>query len=527
MARTVSPGNAPTPSALNIKQPKIDVSPMVNVATAKIEAANSNFALYAQGLIESESAKAFKTFSSNPIQLSNALSKIPGMLSDLPEEIQNRFISKFYLDAVNLVQKAETNRITRIDQEALASAQAQIGTLKDLSAQSYQAVLAEHVKNAEEKSPIVIDSYRSQLASLNDLANLRNSSGKYAFSDTQRRAILNNEDLQLSGFKQYFDNLVTNDNPDLEESKNYYTKFMLAPERYMQENFMARETYEAARKYAEQRLKSAGADIKNARFNQSVMDAMALSVENLPGKMQALKESGLINSNLIKSLEDTTVKFDSLDYAKPITPLGIFNTLDIVGSQTTITNRNESDQLRIIEDVIKSQDALAEYADKYGFSEKDTKRMRTAITLKAADANFAGFMNSLNNLKSNMLGIGLGYNPIERVRASSGTRAPWTIVEDITQWDGMNNADRIKYTKANLIMAQAIDAGILAVRSGQTDQLGGIFKKADIEITKLNYPQIDWNSYMTNQDAILQFNGLYGKIIGFNGDGTFNFEEVK
>ena len=76
-------------------------------------------------------------------------------------------------------------------------------------------------------------------------------------------------------------------------------------------------------------------------------------------------------------------------------------------------------------------------------------------------------------------------------------------------------------------MAQAIDAGILAVRSGQTDQLGGIFKKADIEITKLNYPQIDWNSYMTNQDAILQFNGLYGKIIGFNGDGTFNFEEVK
>ena len=79
----------------------------------------------------------------------------------------------------------------------------------------------------------------------------------------------------------------------------------------------------------------------------------------------------------------------------------------------------------------------------------------------------------------------------------------------------------------NNVMAQAIDAAIMATRTGNQDQLPIIFEKANREITKLNNPYVNWTAYEQNPDALLQVNGSTGRIRGFNDDGTFIWEEAE
>lgn len=529
MARTIAPHGNQIPEALNIPDNPIDVRPIQALAKQKLDVANTNFTLYAEGIIKTQTADAFNKFKNDPIQLSNALAKIPESLSDLPEEVQNKFKPRFYLESVGLVQKAEQNRLAELEKQNIERTQDEIATIQPLLAQNYEVVLDNHIQPLETKNQIANDSYVMELQRLKELSELKNANGKYVFSATQRKQLANPADMQLNAFKSYIDQKIINDDDELTATKDYYTKFILAPERFMKENYTDRNTYDAMKKYAESAIKRAGGDIKKARFNQSVSEAMALTVANSPAKLQYLKESGQINKSLIKSLENTTVKFDNLDYSKPVTPLGIFDAIDIASTSQLQAGTRESDRIDTLVSTIRAQDALAEYADTYGFSKKDTDMMRQAITLKAVDVNFANFMNKIENIRSRF-GNDTGISPIERVRSTPNNRlynAPLRTFGDWSNFDRMNIADRNKYTMINNVMAQAIDAAIMATRTGNQDQLPIIFEKANREITKLNNPYVNWAAYEQNPDALLQVNGSTGRIRGFNDDGTFIWEEAE
>ncbi len=524
MARQIAPG---TPSSIDAKQVKVgtpDWGMLSKLGDAKIDAANNNFKLYAEALVTTESNKLYEQYKNDPVNLANALGKLPEMLSDLPPEIQDQMNRKMYLNGVSLVQKAQKNQIDLQDAQNKRYADTSIEASKNDLRATYANVLQNHMAKAEDKNLIMNDIFLQQVDNLQTLSGLRNSAGKDVYSDAQKKAIRNISDIEFEGFKTFFDSMILNDNDKLEQSQEYYTKFMLAPERFMAENYMDRKTYDAAVEYAKKQLKKANADIDKARFNQSVREATELQVANLPGKLESLKESGLIDKKVVDQIEKTNVKFDSIDPSKAESPIAMINLLQIMNDQRyNPAPKTNAEQQKILEQGTATLDAIAEYAQKYGLNPNSVQASRETVATIETNTAFAPILRNFGDIIDNF------ESKLDTVRKRSTTKGGLgTAIGNLTNIDGLTNEESIKIIKLNNLLAQSTDMLNQQIRNGDWDGVRQTQRNTQKSAAQIAYDWVDWASYEQDKDKVFTApNGRAVKVKDFTIDGDVLFEIVK
>lgn len=514
MARTIAPGTPTEPKALNIPQPKINVSFIDKMAENQIRAANTNFSLYADNAYKTQALAAYKQFESDPIQLSNALATIiDNTFSDLPQEISDKYRPKFMLNATGLVEKAENNRLYKIDQQNKAQTDAAIADIAKNRLSTYQLVLENHTLPAEAKRPLTTALYAEQQAQLKELSELRDHNGKYVYSASQRKAMLDDSDVQLKAAKKYIDTLVLNDDDDLSNTKEYYQEFLLAPERFMAENYMNRNTYDAVVKYAQNKLKNAGEDIKTMRFNQSVMDAVALQVEYAPAKMARLKEAGLLDKKFIDKLEKTTAKFNEIDPSKVESPVSMIELLDIINRWESIPSaRTDAEKIATLEIGTETLNQIAEYGKQYGLSDSTIKSLRQAVANRELDTYYGDMISNMGELST----------AVRIALAGDG----WTGAN--TLW-GDNNipntTNRKRAVQVSEAMKWGIDMGNELVKQGRSNEIPTLVD-AEVQkrVARILTPEVNWAEADANPDYTVQIGGRWVKPKGYDKLGNVQFE---
>ena len=492
MARNVTPGNPPKIEAnlVNVKAP--DFSAFDKLGDAQINAANTNFKLYADNLIKTESAKLYEKYKTDPIQLTNALAKLPEMLKGLPEEIQDEMNAKLYLQGVSLVQKANNNKLVQTDIQNKQLTDAGINQSKATLAETYQNILQNHISPAEKKDEVMNDIFLQERMNLNNYADLKDYNGKNVYSESQRKQISNIDDLELEGFKKFFDTMLLNDNDELQNSKDYYTKFLLAPERFMAENYMNRDTYDKARAYAEKELKRAGAEIKSAKFNQSYDEAMALQVEDLPGVKQRLKDSGIIDKSFIKNIEKTTAKFSTIDPSVVESPVVMLDMLSIVNSWDAAPAQTEQEKLEVLATGTMALDLLATYGQKYGMSEKTINQAKQMVVMKEQNELYGNMIKNFGEITQSF-----------GIKIDGVTEKLKSVQKDDT--GSIDKKEIQKLTKLNQILAVAEDLSRNAIRTGNMEEYNRIQKELSFSVAQLKYEDYllgqDWVDWQQNPET--------------------------
>lgn len=521
MPRQIAPGNPPAID-VNLTDVKLpDFKELDALGDAKIKAANQNFELYADTLLKTESAKLYEQYKNDPIQLANALGKLPGMLKGLPEEMQDKMNSKLYLTGIGLVQKAQNNQLVLQDQETARNAQTNIEASKELMAQEYQNILQNHISNAEDKDLVANDIFLAQQMNLNNLADTVNHKGKNIYTEAQRKKIRDVDNLELEGFKQFFDTMLMNDNDDLQQSKDYYTKFILAPERFMAENYMNRATYDKAKAYAEKELKRAGADIKKAKFNQSVKEYTSLQLQDMPGTVESLRESDLLSKDMINQMEKVNVKFNEIDPSKTESPVALINTLQLLKELSFKKPTTEAEQQEILEAGTRALDMIADLGKEYGLSEKTMDIARRNVVLLETDAAWAPVLDNFNAIIDNF------DRNLARTRAAqtkSSGAGKWYA---LTRWDGMSNEESRKYMELNNLLANSMVQMHNALRVGDNETLRKIQRETQVEAAKMLYDWVDWEEAAKNKDYVCPKNGLFVCPVNINKNGSVDFKIVK
>lgn len=265
MARTVKPGKPEEIKAQQFKVTTPDFSAFEEAGDAEIKAANQNFKLYADLLAKRTSNKAFEQFKDDPIQLSNALGKLPDMFSDLPEEVQKEIQKKLYLNNLSLVQKAHNNQIKNQDKQNKAMADENVAANKEDIALAYANVLQNQAASSEDKQPVVNDIFLQQASELKDLADLKSSTGTDAYTAPERDNIANISAVQLSSSKQFFEDMLANDNDNLDRSREYLKDITENPVSFKNQTYMPDNVYDAYRSYIEQRIEQQQNLINNRR----------------------------------------------------------------------------------------------------------------------------------------------------------------------------------------------------------------------------------------------------------------------
>ena len=331
----------------------------------------------------------------------------------------------------------------------------------------------------------------------------------------------NPENEILEGFKQFFDGMLLNDNDDLKNSTDYYTKFMLAPERYMADNGMSRAVYEKAKAYAKKELERAGADIKHAKFNQSVKEYTSLQLQDLPGTIESLRESGLLPKEMINQMEKVNVKFNEIDPSKTESPVALINTLQLLKELSFKKPTTEAEQQEILEAGTRALDMIADLGKEYGLSEKTMDIARRNVVLLETDAAWAPVLDNFNAIIDNF------DRNLARTRATqtkSSGAGKWYA---LTRWDGMSNEESRKYMELNNLLANSMVQMHNALRVGDNEALRKIQRDTQVEAAKMLYDWVDWEEAAKNKDYVCPKNGLFVCPVNINKNGSVDFKIVK
>lgn len=396
MARQIAPDSPRTPDVLRIDPPKMDFTILRNMADQKEKSAIENYELYAQTSWRQMSNAIFNNNKNNPVAVGVLLDKtIQDILpDDMPEDMRNRYLSEFTIDSVGLVSKAEANRQVQIDQQNKQMVQVGVADLMSDLEKDYIGLLRYNMSPAEDKRPVDVEVYNAHLLELANLANFKDSTGKFIYSESQRRNMIEQADTKLNGAKSFFDNMLIN-NP--ESAKDYYEKFILQPVEYMEQSRMGRNTYETFKKYAEQQLKNYDQDIEDSKFNRTILETLALTVDYSDEKYEKLRDSKL-DDGVLKKLKDETTKFNTYNGAQAISPEAMFVALDNARELLDNTDYTPQGREKAISQYADALEETGRWADENGLSASDSNNIRKMLVGAAADSGFADILRDVSSL---------------------------------------------------------------------------------------------------------------------------------
>lgn len=307
MARQIAPG---TPSEINaklvdVKMPSFDA--FDKLGDAQIKAANQNFKLYAENVINTESAKLYEQFKNDPIQLSNALGKLPDMLKGLPEELQGEMQKNLITKSISLVQKAQENQKATERKEYKANAVINADETNKAISTDYFNVLVNMTSDI--KKPIYETIYVGNRIRLNELADLTDEDGKPLFTDTQRNAMKMPKQSSVDGFKQFISRF------ELKQLEDWDKQYFQNRDKFKQDTLIDDSTYDSMETAMKNRIKALKDTKTREIHGQAFYDAANLITEPIQANVEKAKQSGVIKSGLIDKIVKASKKATETTYA--------------------------------------------------------------------------------------------------------------------------------------------------------------------------------------------------------------------
>jgi len=523
--QTQTPGIPGDVNVLNIKEPGVDTSKFEKASAKAYKDSITNWDFAVKNEWKKQCDEAVQEFGNNPAQLQQALEKIRTEMlpSDTPPAIRNQFMKDTYYDSASILNKTITEQKKRQRKQTKINATAYAEGLSDDLATSYFNVLTYNAVEPAEKRPMDVETYVKQRSDLAKLADLTDDDGSFYFTETQRKKMKNPENAMLEGFKQFFDGMLLNDDDDLKNSTDYYTKFMLAPERYMADNGMSRTVYEKAKAYAQKELKRAGADIKKARFNQSVKEYTSLQLQDLPGTVESLRESGLLPKEMINQMEKVNVKFNEIDPSKTESPVAMLDLLRMINSaEKNPAPTNDAEQQKILEQGTATLDSIAEYAQTYGLNPKNVQRMRETVVNWETNTAFAPIMQNFSDIIDNF------ESKMTTVRnISTGKGGLKTAWQGLTLLDKMSYDESVKLIRLNNLLSTATDTINQQIRQGDWAGVKQTQREVQKNAAQIKYDWVDWEEASKNPEYRVNRNGRVVRPKDFTFDGDVIFEIVE
>lgn len=515
MARQIAPGSPRTPNVLRIDPPKMDFTILRNMADQKEKSAVENYELYAQTSWRQISDAIFNNNKNNPIAVSFLLDRtIQNILpDDMPDDMRNKYLAKFTMDSMGLVSKAETNRQVQIDLQNKQMVQAGVADLTSDLERDYIGLLRYNMSPAEDKRPVDVEIYNERLLELANLANFKDSTGKYIYSESQRRSMLEQADTKLNGAKKFFDNMLIN-NP--ENAKDYYEKFILQPVEYMEQSRMSRDTYDDFRKYAEQQLKNYDQDIEDSKFNRTILETLALTVDYSDEKYEKLRDSKL-DDGVLKKLKDETTKFNTYNGARAISPEAMFVALDNARELLDNTDYTPKGREKALSQYADALEETGRWADENGLSESDSNNIRKVLVGAAADAGFADIVRDVLTL-NDILQVSNYGSAAASDEVLTATNA---LVEDALDSRAAETAKDTAVKRAKRLAEQVLTV----YASGQPDKAKQLLQDGRKQVIRDKYSWLVAPTEFDRLESAIKNNepaliNRYGLVYEFQGYGS-------
>lgn len=387
MARQIAPG---TPTSIDAKQVKVGTpnwDMLSKLGDAKIDAANNNFRLYAEALVTTESNKLYEQYKNDPVNLINALGKLPEMLSDLPPEIQDQMNKKMYLNGVSLVQKAQANREKLDREQAKLNALTIAENTGNSIANDYFNVLTYYTAPDDEKNIINLEIYAKNRLSLAELAELKDSDGKYVFSETQQKKMKTPTDALVEGFRQFIYR------PDLAQLQKWDEEIFQNRDKFIKDTGIDGATYDTMEKALVERIKQLkNTDVRKIKSQAMFETAALLKDGNNKAKVEELRK----NSNAPKGLVDKAVKLNEeiiksswYDVNRSSDPTSALEIMGIVGEIVNDTDTSPDGLERKVEKAITALDTAVQKAPKENLSDSELLTLRDWLSDSITDAGLA------------------------------------------------------------------------------------------------------------------------------------------
>ena len=325
MARTVKPGKPEEIKAQQFKVTTPDFSAFEEAGDAEIKAANQNFKLYAEALTANEANKIYEQFSDDPIQLANALSKVPEMLKDLPDEVTADAKKKLNLNSIAMVEKAETNRKKKDEEEAKINAARLAENTDQNIADSYFNLLTYLTAPDEDKRLVDVEIYAINRAGLADMAEMKDANGKYIFSETQRAKMKMPSDAMLEGFKQFIYR------PELEQLQEWDKAVFANRDKFIRDTGIDGKTYDSMESALKARIKALQDDKTREIHGQAFYDAAELITQPIQDNIDKVKKEGIVSpkvvDKLVKASKEATQTTYSYDPNRQTSPGALIESL--------------------------------------------------------------------------------------------------------------------------------------------------------------------------------------------------------
>lgn len=296
MARTVKPGKPEEIKAQQFKVTTPDFSGFEEAGDAEIKAANQNFKLYAEALTANEANKIYEQFSDDPIQLANALSKVPEMLKDLPDEVAADAKKKLNLNSIAMIQKAETNRQAKDEKEAKINAERLAENTGQNIADNYFNLLTYLTAPDEDKRLVDVEIYAINRAGLADMADMRDAKGKYIFSEKERASMKMPSEAMLEGFKQFIYR------PELEQLQEWDKSVFANRDKFIRDTGIDNKTYDSMESALKARIKALQDDKTREIHGQAFYDAAELITQPIQDNIDKVKKDGIVSPKVVDKL---------------------------------------------------------------------------------------------------------------------------------------------------------------------------------------------------------------------------------
>lgn len=459
------------------------------------------------------SAELIKQYDTDYVGLGNALKQLQdenyAKYFEKDPELATNLYRQQDIVRLRAVDDAHNNFIKKNNDLAKQNAQLMLDSIEASAPDDYARYLENLTLPAEQRDNDIINRWQNSLAERDTILNRKDLDGNYIFSDSVRNNKAAGQKYMQHGAYTYIDRFATNNDPD--GLQKYYQQHILAPERYMRETGLDRDSYDKVRSYAEKILNKMEVETKGLLFDQSVKDALKLETEFAPEKLQKLREGGIINKKTLDTIENAQVKFSEIDPSKPEIPTTMIELLDIA-NRWDMQPDDKTEEARQ-ETLLQSAallNSIADFGKQYGMSEKNVEKAKQMAVMKATNQaygdmlyNFGIVTQSFGNSIEDVAG------KLEKIRNGKHI------------W---NSSERRKLTDLNNLLSETEEESRQALLVGDTQKYNQIQKELPKKVAKIKYSDFisdsDWAAWETDPLYPISLgNGEIVLIKGFSSDG--------
>lgn len=521
MARTIAPGNPTAIQPARTDIPDIDLSVFDKLGDAKVKSAMQNFKLYAGAVTTAESQKLYNQYQNNPLALAQALEKLPEMLSDLPQSIQDEFKPKMQTTAFTLVSKAQANREKAIEQQNKLAASAIATSIDAQMSDAFFNVLRYYDAPEEDKRKLDLDIYQGLRNQLGELANTVDAEGNPLFSESQRMKMFMPKDAIVKGAKAYINRMED------KQLEDWDKRVFQNRTKFMQDTGIGDDEYDSIEQYLTKRQKALKDTKERQIHGTAYYEQLNLIDEPTKVNIEKVKSYPWVDGKLIDKAVKSAQEITQAKYYDPMrrTPPDAFIlSLNLFGEALNNNDWSVEGRERAVAQALQTMSKLEDFAKQTNMSPEMTANLnqmiKTALYNQEAQQVLGG--SGVVNPDFGDLTIRDITNPTDRPGAK--------MITQISQYFGKRDAKKTAMENFSMNLERAVPYYL----SGDYDNYklavaNAYKKKAMDEASYIVKDSYEWERLIRefNEGKKPIYNYM-GRMLEFKGinNGIATFDEI-